>query len=143
MINNRVNISQYQGKLPTDEELNANRNISDSPIYSASDVLRLAQGTNLHFWSKGAISDSLKWKLDAEDTASLVQLAATSGSFKCAEWCQQQPNGPSAACDAYTVTRLEWNEAAHKTYSTTYYLKLAISKTGTVLLMASNHPEGT
>lgn len=46
-------------------------------------------------------------------------------------------------CDAYKVTRKEWIENAGKYIPMTYYLKFAISKTGHILLMASNHPEGT
>ena len=45
-------------------------------------------------------------------------------------------------CDAYKVTHHEWNEQAHKVLPTTWYLKFAIGKTGQLLLMASNHPEG-
>ncbi|QTQ33515.1 Uncharacterized protein pbN1_35290 [Aromatoleum bremense] len=40
------------------------------------------------------------------------------------------------------MTRLEWHHAAHKELRITYYLKFAISKTGSMLLSISNHPEG-
>ena len=45
-------------------------------------------------------------------------------------------------CDAYKVTQYEWIENAGKDMPVSYYLKFAISKTGQLLLMASNHPEG-
>ena len=45
-------------------------------------------------------------------------------------------------CDAYSVTRQEWHEHAGKHLNVSYYLKFAISQTGQLLLMASNHPEG-
>lgn len=111
-------------------------------MYAAADVLQLAKQGALQFWTRGAAKDAQKWKLDAEDCANLIGLALHSGRFLGSEWCQQQPQGPWAMCDAYSVARQEWHEHAGKYLNVSYYLKFAISQTGQLLLMASNHPEG-
>lgn len=105
-------------------------------------MLALLSATAVNFWSRGAVADQQKWKISAEDAADLVHAALHTGRYLGAEWCVQKPNGPWAACDAYVVSRVEWNPYASKDLTVTYYLKYAISKTGQVLLMASNHPEG-
>jgi hypothetical protein len=142
VINNRVNVSRYKGAPPSDSRTGFNRKIVGGPLYPASEVTALAEQGSLNFWTRGALEDAQKWKIDAIDASSLLRLALKSGRFLGAEWCEQKPSGPWAACDAYTITRQEWNQAAHKHIDCTYYLKFAISKTGQVLLMASNHPAG-
>lgn len=142
MINNRPNVSRYQGTPPAGEGSDANRKISSGPLYPVEEVMPLVDQVLVNFWTRGSVRDSQKWKLDAQDAADLVASALSNGRFLGAEWCEQKPSGPWAACDAYLVKRLEWNEAAHKSMSFTYYIKFAISNTGQVLLMASNHPEG-
>ena len=142
MINNRTNVSRFQGTPPTDDKSERDRKIAHGPLYPASEVLTLVEQEALSFWTKGSSRDSQKWKLDAQDVGYLIKAALTNGRFLSAEWCEQKPAGPWAACDAYVVTRQEWNEAAHKYLACTYYVKYAISKTGKILLMASNHPEG-
>lgn len=141
VINNRANVSRFSGLLPQSDD--EPREIDSGPLYMMADVQSLAATLRIHFWSRGAVADAQKWSLSIEDVAELIKLAMESGSYKGAEWCKAQPAGPWAACDAYTVSRLEWNQAAHKEMRISYYLKFAISKTGSVLLSASNHPEGT
>jgi hypothetical protein len=72
-----------------------------------------------------------------------IKVALNKGFYTGSEWCKAQPTGPWAACDAYTLSRDEWIEATHSYMHIDYYLKFAISKTGTLLLSASNHPQGT
>lgn len=144
MINNNLlNVSCHPEDVPRSVVDGGERTISGSPIYSADEILTLASEDHVSFWTRGAIADARKWSLDTPDVAELVKHAVENGRFLKAEWCEQKPGGPWAACDAYSVTRSEWMETAGKYMSITYYLKLAISKTGTTLLMASNHPEGT
>jgi len=141
VINNSINVSQYEGAPPPSDD--ASRRIDGGPIYTRAKMLTLAEGACLQLWSNGSIKDAAKWNLTTVDLADLLTLALQSGRFRSSEWCRQKPNGPWAACDAYTVTRLEWNTAAHKEFEITYYFKVAVSKTGKLLLSASNHPEGT
>lgn len=104
--------------------------------------MALAEEGKLMFWTRGASRDAQKWKLDDQDCVELVVQALKTGQFLDSEWCQQQPQGPWAMCDAYKVTRYEWIEHAGRKMPVSYYLKFAINKTGQLLLMASNHPEG-
>ncbi|PLY15334.1 MAG: hypothetical protein C0631_07640 [Sedimenticola sp.] len=69
-----------------------------------------------------------------------MEIAVQSGRFRGAEWCVQHPNGPWAACDAYSFVRREWLAHAHREMSMEYYIKFAIAKTGKLLLVVSCHP---
>ena len=93
-------------------------------------------------WSRGAIADAQKWALGIEDLSELLRAAVTSGKYLKSEWCESKPDGPWAACDVYVVARREWIAAPGKKMTIHWYLKVAISITGAVLLTASNHPQG-
>jgi hypothetical protein len=135
-----VNVSQYEGTPPADDQ--QQRRHSVGPVYPIVDVARLALAGALTFWTKGSARDAQKWKIDITDSAQLIAMALSTGQYLYSEWCQQQPSGPWAMCDAYKVTQHEWNDHAHKVLPTIWYLKFAISKTGQLLLMVSNHPDG-
>lgn len=143
MINNPINVSLYREAPPPDTEDGDGRKISGGPLYSSETISLLASSSKFQFWSNGAITDQRKWSLTVERAAYLVQEALVHGKFRNSEWCLARPGGPWAACDVYLVTTREWIEAAHKEMAITYYLKFAISKTGQMLLSASNHPERT
>ncbi|MFZ2124929.1 MAG: hypothetical protein WA012_05550 [Rhodoferax sp.] len=140
MIKNSVNVSRFDGLPPQNDEP---RDIPSGPLYPTFEIKSLAESINVRPWSNGAVKDAQKWCLSNEDIADLIKLAVTKGIYGGSEWCKAQPAGPWAACDAYTVSRPDWIEATHKYTLTDYYLKFAISKTGTLLLSASNHPQGT
>ncbi|WP_376692049.1 hypothetical protein [Wenzhouxiangella sp. EGI_FJ10409] len=120
-----------------------NRTIARTPIYDPDEVLALVQTESAMFWTRRAGRDAAKWSLDISDISQLVAAAIQGGRFQGAEWCQQSPEGPWAACDSWSVTRSEWIENAGKSVDITYYLKYAISRTGSVLLIVSSHPEHT
>ena len=140
MINKSVNISAFDGAVPEGDS--PERRYPQGPVYPIESVVTLAEKTALEYWTRGAALDAQKWRLDHQDTAQLIIQALKTGQFLVSEWCQQRPQGPWAMCDAYKVTRYEWIENAGKHMPVSYYLKFAISKTGQLLLMASNHPEG-
>jgi len=143
MINNPINVSMIRGlKIPVGDLVDA-RKIPGGPLYSRDTIAQIAGNQRLQFWSNGAIEDQRKWMLTVDYVCWLVQEALCHGRFIGSEWCEAKPGGPWAACDAFVVTVSEWIEAAHKDQRTTYYLKIAISCTGQMLLSASNHPEGT
>jgi hypothetical protein len=142
VINNERNVSRYDADPPASGDNTTNRKIPGGPLYPAHEVAVLAEQSALIFWTRGAVEDSQKWKIDVADASSLLTAALRSGRFLGAEWCKQKSSGPWAACDAYPVTRREWRQAAHRDVECTYYIKFAVSKTGQVLLMASNHPTG-
>jgi len=78
--------------------------------------------------------------LDSEELFVLFTEALSKGRFIGSEWCQQQPTGPWAACDAYSLVRREWMSAARRELDMEYYIKFAIGISGTILLLASCHP---
>jgi hypothetical protein len=144
MVNNGLrNISRFPESVPDDVATGGNRTITDKPIYDPDEVLDLARAESVMFWTRGARLDAAKWSLDTSDLSQLVATAIQDGRFQGAQWCQQSSDGPWAACDSWSVTRSEWIDTAGKYMDITYYLKFAISRTGTVLLMVSNHPEQT
>ncbi len=142
MINNRPNVSRYPGVPPPASGDSVSRQIAGGPIYPVPEVVALAERAAILFWTGGAARDTQKWAIDTDGASELLLDAVNSGRFLGAEWCEQKTSGPWAACDAYTVTRREWNRAAHKHLYCTYYIKFAIGKTGQILLMASIHPTG-
>lgn len=140
MVNTKI-ISRYTGPLPEGE--GADRKISGGPLYQAHEVLQLLEnggGEAITAWTDKCVRDIQKWALDADDQLELLRLAVNGGRFICAEWCVQNPSGPWAACDAYSVVRSEWIQAMRREINTEYYIKFAIGKTGTILLLVSCHP---
>lgn len=65
--------------------------------------------------------------------AQLIHEAISTGRFIGSEWCEQEPVGPIAPCDAYEVTR---SKGKHKKL----YVKFAISRRGMTVLTISCHP---
>jgi len=144
MINNRaVNVSRFPGPLPDEVAAGGDRSIGAALIYDTAEILALAEAENVQLWSNGARRDAAKWSLDIPDLSRLIVAALQRGRFLGVEWCESRRGGPWAACEAWVITQREWVETAGKYMGLTYYLKFAISRTGNILLMASNHPENT
>jgi hypothetical protein len=74
---------------------------------------------------------------DFEKLTELIQ-ALTTDDYLDSEWCENGANG-LAACDAYRLRRNEHIASADKSMSMVYYLKLAIGKTGHLVLLVSCH----
>jgi hypothetical protein len=138
-----MNVSLLRGPSPPQDESGDGRKIDGGPIYSKETICLIADANKLQFWSHGAISDQRKWEFTVERVCFLIKEALRYGKYLGSEWCLAKPGGPWAACDSYVITVKEWNDSAHKELSITYYFKIAISRTGQLLLSASNHPEGT
>lgn len=143
MIISRPNVSAFAGLPPSQPVTHAGRRIAGGPLYAVEEVLALVAADKIVLWTEGARRDAAKWSLDGDDISELVTAALHDGRYDGSEWCEQRPCGPWAACDAYVVSRAEWIPSAHKHFRMTYFLKFAISKTGTTLLSISNHPEHT
>lgn len=131
-------VSRFTGTLP---EAGADRTLLGGPLYPQDEVLNLLKGGDgvIRVWTRRCVADVQQLALDSDDLVSLVTEAVARGRFTGSEWCQQKPSGPWAACDAYALTRLEWVQAARKDLAVDYYLKFAIGKTGTILLLVSCH----
>lgn len=139
MVNNLINISRHDGALPAASD---SRNIRGGALYPIADVRQLlaTDGQNVTLWTESSRTDAQRLCLTTEYVAELVRLALSRGTYKGSEWCEQGTRpGPVAACDVYTVTRMEWNQYAFKELPCEYYLKFAISKTGKLLLIVSCH----
>jgi hypothetical protein len=141
MVSSRI-LSQYSGELPTSSK---DRKIKGQggPLYDPSVILDILDKGKLVPWSSGCIRDMQKWEFDQQDVEDLTQYALKYGRYIDSEWCQSKTNGPWAACDAYCFSRKEWNDDAYKEMDFEYYIKVAIGKTGKVLLLVSCHPSGS
>lgn len=136
MVNNK-NLSRFQGLPPENDQ--CDRKISGGPLYPTSDVVQALEAALPQLWTRKCIADVANLGLEQEDVAGLLREALTQNNFRESEWCQQSTDGPWAACDAYDLTRMEWNEHAHKELRCDYYLKFAIGLTGRLVLTISCH----
>ncbi len=120
----------------------SHRTIQGGPLYPARDVLAVVSREGEHSvtaWTRKCIGDIQELALSPPDLRELIRIAVTSESFRGSEWCQQKPNGPWAACDAYSLIRREWIARAFKDMDIEYFIKFAIAKSGKIVLMASCH----
>lgn len=131
-------VSRFTGVLP---EAGADRTIPGGPLYTQDEVLTLLKNGDgvIRVWTRKCAADVQQLTFDSDDLVLLITEAVSRGSFSGSEWCQQKPSGPWAACDAYALTRHEWVQAARKELTFDYYLKFAIGRTGTILLLVSCH----
>lgn len=135
----RYNISSSFGDPPAEGASDAQRKVSGDRLYSQSDVLKLLAANSLVLWTRDCQRNVRDLDLDLPGVASLIEEAIQYGRFKNSEWCEQKTGGPWALCDAYVLTRKEWNQYAHKYLDCNYYIKFAIASTGALLLVISCH----
>jgi len=137
MVNDIV-VSRFIG-TPTRENGGI---IQREPLYPADEVLDLLDRRSIGaitLWTNDCQKDVQNLELDHDGVLKLVRLAVSDGRFLNAQWCQQKPDGPWAACDAYRVTRSEWIDSAFKFLDIQYYVKFALNKSGKLLLLVSCH----
>lgn len=140
-----VNVCLYTGEEPPDDTSDdVDRKIlRTEPIYAADTILELAEASRVILWSRGAITEAQKWGFDNDDVCELVMAALRTGKYRESVWCLRG-NGSKrtwAACDVYTFSRVEEVSWSAQRQTMTYYVKLAIGRTGQMLLIASCHPE--
>lgn len=134
-----MNIGKCPGNPPSKDAWENERKIPGGPKYSAAEVLPLLKALAIRIWTVKCALDIATLDLELPDVADIVTEAILNGQFKGSEWCSQNPDGPEAICDAYVLIRSEWNHAAKKNIKCEYYVKLAISRSGKVLLLVSCH----
>ncbi len=128
-------VSKYKAGFPGEgADLKINRS---SPLYACSDIV--ANCSSATAWTRKARNDRDNLEYDNLDLFNLALAAARDGRYKNSEWCQSKPGGPWAACDAYSLVRIERDHENEKDYRCEYYVKFGISDTGTVLLIVSCH----
>lgn len=133
MVSFRV-ISEYSGYPVPGNRVK----IGAGPLYDLARVQALAaRADRVKLLTTKCRQDVQNLGWDEEDVSQLL-LSLTAGDYKDSEWCDNG-NGAWAACDAYTIKRREWVETARKELTMDYFLKFAISKTGTLVLMLSCH----
>lgn len=116
------------------------RGILDGPLYpEVIDLLSQKGAACVRPWTRKCIEDIRNLCLDDEEVFNLVLEAIRCGRFTGSEWCEQKPDGPWAACDAYELRHREWSDVANKEIEVTYYIKIAIGLTGAILLLVSCH----
>lgn len=119
------------------------RKIARGPLYARDELLAFMeeQGSDgIGQWTQNCLGQIQALNLDKDDLLELVKHALLTGTYLDSEWCERHENGPWAACDAYCFMRREWFPKVHKHMDCEYYLKLAVSKTGALLLLISFHP---
>jgi hypothetical protein len=129
------NLSAYDGVPPAEGE---NRKIADGPLYELAKIQALTEQPDaVNLWTAKCIKDAAKLALDPSDLGGLIRELANN-DYHDSEWCD---NGKNfwAACDAYTLTRSEFNDYAGKSFRIVYFLKFAESKTGKLVLVVSCH----
>jgi len=107
------------------------------PLYGENEVLAVATGASP--WTRKCRNDVFNLGFDNQDLLEIIKLAVKTGTFKGSEWCQSKPDGPWAACDAYSVSRIETNEDTERKYNCSYFVKFCISDAGSILLTVSCH----
>jgi hypothetical protein len=129
-------VSEYSSNPPTES---GRVKIAGGPLYSLERVKALIQDENrLQAWTEKCRKDVRKWFDD--DWQSVVDLLGSleSGDYIDSEWCENG-KGAIAACDAYSYRVTETAPATGKPIRMDYFLKFAVSKTGTLVLMVSCH----
>ncbi len=129
------NLSAYAGDLPKDS---GDRKIPDGPLYKLAEIQTVAAAPGaVQLWTAKCRRDAANLTLDAADVGTMLQ-ELTGRDYRDSEWCDNG-KGAWAACDAYTLRRLEYLESASKSFRMEYFLKFALSKTGKLVLMVSCH----
>ena len=134
MVSRNV-ISEYSGGPVPGNRVK----ISGGPLYDLARVQALAkQAERVTLLTAKCRQDVQNLGWDEDDVSQLL-LSLTVRAYNDSEWCDNG-QGAWAACDTYTVMRREWVETARKELTMDYFLKFAIGKTGTLVLMLSCHP---
>ena len=92
----------------------------------------------LFTWTEKCRKDVFKlFDDDLGEVAGLIQRLKGSDYID-SEWCENGKNA-MAACDAYSIRRMEVMPATGKAMPVGYFLKFAIGKAGNLVLLVSCH----
>ena len=129
------NLSAYEGTPP---EEGKSRKIADGPLYSLAEIQALSeQPDTVMLWTRRCVDKAADLGFDASGVGGLFR-ELSKQDYRDSEWCENGKGGV-AACDAYTLSRVERIEATNKLSRIVYFLKFALSKTGKLVLMVSCH----
>lgn len=133
---NKLIVSEYSSRLPIES---GRVKIADGPLYDLGQVQTIVEDEDRLFtWTEKCRKDVFKlFDNDLRQVAGLVQSLKTSDYID-SEWCENGKNA-MAACDAYSIRRMEVIPATGKEMPVAYFLKFAIGKTGHLVLLVSCH----
>ena len=133
---NKFIVSEYSSWPPTESWW---VKIAGGPLYDLTRVQTIVEDENrLLTWTEKCRKDV--FKLFDDDLAEVVGLiqCLKSSNYIDSEWCENGRNA-IAACDAYSIRRLELIPATGRSMPVGYFLKFAVGKTGALVLMVSCH----
>lgn len=136
MVNTYIT-SRYSDSPP--DKITGRVKIAGGPLYPADEVIQILDDSLPILATRKCTKDAENLCLDLEDIGHLIKEAVRHGQYIDSEWCEHKAGGPIAACDAYRLRRMEWNEATHKELECSYYLKFAIAITGKIVITVSCH----
>jgi hypothetical protein len=131
-------LSEYSTSPPT--QLGTGRiKIEGGPLYDLARVQQLGDSADcINLFTRKCIGEVHKlFDSDLEQVTWLIQ-ALDSRDYIDSEWCENGKNGV-AACDAYRIRRAEVIAATSKPTTVEYFVKLAVGKTGKLVLLVSCH----
>ena len=130
-------VSEYSLNPPEDGQ--GRVKIGGGPLYDLGRVQALIRDeTSLQVWTEKCRKDVRKWFDD--DFQYIVDLIGSlkDTNYIDSEWCENG-KGAIAACDAYSVQITEPAPATGKPLRMEYFLKFAVSKASTLVLLVSCH----
>lgn len=129
------NVSEYSKPSPLK---GGGEKIIGGPLYDLAKVKLIAKdGSGLVLWTRDCQLNVRELGWDPDDVAVLVA-RLTAANYIDSERCANG-RGAWAACDAYSVGVLEWVPTARKELRIEYFVKFAINKLGSLVLMVSCH----
>ena len=138
MMVKTIVLSEYNRNPP--QVLGTGRvKIDGGPLYDLERIQDLANGEGQLFaWTEKCRKDIRKLFDDNLSlVAELIQCLKPTDYID-SEWCENG-KGALAACDAYSIRRLEVMPATGTTMPVEYFLKFAVGKTGKLVLTVSCH----
>ena len=133
---NKFIVSEYSSRPPSES---GRVKIAGGPLYDLARVQAIVEDeTRLFTWTEKCRKDVFKlFDDDLAEVAGLIQCLKASDYID-SEWCENGKNA-MAACDAYSIRRMEVIAATGKAMAVGYFLKFAIGKAGNLVLLVSCH----
>lgn len=131
-------LSEYDNNPPQTPGTNPVK-IRSGPLYDLERIQDLVNDENQLFaWTDKCGKDIRK--LFDDDLSRVTELirCLKKTDYIDSEWCENG-RGALAACDAYSIRRLEVMQATGTSMPVEYFLKFAVGKTGKLVLMVSCH----
>lgn len=134
-----VVLSEYTAEPPDQPGRVKIATLGGAPLYCLERVQALVEDENrLTLLTRKCQRDVHNlFDSDLERVAELIQ-GLRKDCYIDSEWCENG-KGAWAACDAYSIKRLETALASGKSMTVEYFVKFAVSKMGQLVLLVSCH----